>query len=127
MIAKGSHVCTQCGCAMKPKIGFRGSALLEVLLWAVPAMQLFGLIYTVWRCNTKVLRCTNCDSDRVVPIKSDSARPFLIGYDKIIAQPKPDEWFHLTNVAQFMVILVLFVTACFVFYLASSQFVKPVK
>lgn len=63
--------CTSCGSEGPSKVMTKGSILIEIVLWL---MFLFpGLVYSLWRLNTRYKACGTCESTALVPIDSPAA------------------------------------------------------
>lgn len=62
---KKELVCTVCGHAGKPKRITKGSFLIELVLWCFFIIP--GLIYSIWRMNSRHDACSQCGSTAIVP------------------------------------------------------------
>ena len=65
---KKTMICTKCGTAGPPQKTTKGSFLIEVLLWL--CFLLPGLLYSLWRLNTRKATCSGCGSGNLVPVDS---------------------------------------------------------
>ena len=70
----GMMVCTQCG-GTATENHTKGSFLIEVLLWFFFCVP--GVIYSIWRLNSRGKVCSDCKSDRLIPANSPAGRQLL--------------------------------------------------
>lgn len=68
------YVCALCGSAGSPKYRYRGSILIEIILWCFFLIP--GLIYSVWRQTSKEKVCRKCGSPSMIPANSPRGRQF---------------------------------------------------
>lgn len=54
----GKMVCPQCGTRGSPQRITKGSLLIEIILWICFIVP--GLIYSIWRMNTRYDACPSC-------------------------------------------------------------------
>jgi hypothetical protein len=67
--------CPQCGAVAKAQAATRGSRGIELLLWLCFIIP--GLIYTLWRANSKYQVCPSCGSAGLIPVTSPRAQADL--------------------------------------------------
>ncbi len=68
-------VCKQCGHYGRPERVTKGSIWIEVVLWL--AFLIPGLIYSIWRINTRHDACEKCGSTELLPIDSPLGRKLM--------------------------------------------------
>ncbi len=68
-------VCKQCGYYGKPERNTKGSIWIEVVLWL--CFLIPGLIYSIWRLNTRHDVCAKCGSVELLPIDSPLGRKLM--------------------------------------------------
>lgn len=61
-------VCKPCGHCGEPREKTEGSILIELILWICFLVP--GLIYSIWRHNTRHEVCAKCGSHDLVPVDS---------------------------------------------------------
>ena len=61
-------ICSNCGTLGKPKLITKGSLLIEIVLWL--CFLIPGLIYTIWRHNTRTKGCRSCGAENLIPLDS---------------------------------------------------------
>lgn len=71
----GDSVCKQCGHHGDPASETKGSFLIEVILWL--CFLIPGLIYSVWRLNTRHDVCAKCGSRDLIPIDTPMGRKLM--------------------------------------------------
>lgn len=71
----GDSVCKQCGHYGDPARETKGSFLIEVILWL--CLLIPGLIYSIWRINSRHDVCAKCGSRDLIPIDSPLARKLM--------------------------------------------------
>ena len=67
--------CQNCGHIGEPKRYIKGSVVTELLLWF--CFLLPGLIYSIWRANSRFKGCPNCEAPNMVPLNSPKAREMM--------------------------------------------------
>jgi len=67
------YTCMQCGYTGKAKRGYRGSAMIELILWLTFIIP--GIIYSAWRGSKIVHICPSCKGNDMIP--SDSPKAIL--------------------------------------------------
>lgn len=55
---KGNMVCPQCGTRGFPQTVTKGSLMIEIILWICFIVP--GLVYSIWRLNTRYEACPSC-------------------------------------------------------------------
>lgn len=70
-VSGGRLFCVSCGHEGPGKTFTRGSIFIEIVLWI--CFLIPGLIYSIWRQNSKVKICTNCGGKTLVPPNSPVA------------------------------------------------------
>ena len=65
---KKLFVCTTCGFKGYPKKKVKGSILTEIFLWIFFILP--GLIYSIWRLNSKTWVCPKCGNQTMIPADS---------------------------------------------------------
>ena len=78
MIPRGHRVCATCHAVAKPKLHTKGSLLIELILWLLLIVP--GLLYSLWRHNSRQKVCPECGSTELLPPQSPRAK-------KILAEP----------------------------------------
>ena len=63
--------CTSCGHEGPAKSVTRGSILIEIVLWLCFIVP--GLIYSLWRLNSKGKVCASCGHSTLIPTGSPAA------------------------------------------------------
>ena len=63
--------CLDCGHEGPVKNKAKGSMGVEIILWICFIIP--GLIYSIWRLNSKYQACTSCGSQKVIPANSPNA------------------------------------------------------
>lgn len=69
-------VCTQCGFVGKPKRAIKGNSAIEIILWLFFIVP--GLIYSIWRSNSRHKICPDCKSIALIPIDSPRAKKIML-------------------------------------------------
>lgn len=64
--------CKTCEAVALPRTRTKGSLLIEVILWLCFLVP--GLIYSVWRLNTRDHVCASCGSTELVPLDSPAGK-----------------------------------------------------
>ena len=59
-------ICSECGTLDKQHTVTKGSFIIEVVLWLCFIVP--GIIYSLWRINSRHSACSKCNSVRLVPI-----------------------------------------------------------
>jgi len=72
-------LCTTCGSQGIPSRAVRGSFLVEIILWLF--FLLPGIIYTLWRLNSRSLLCPKCHNSTMIPVDSPIAQKILNNQD----------------------------------------------
>lgn len=67
--------CTACGNVGHSVLVLKGSVATEFLLWIT--FLLPGIIYSIWRANSKHEACSACGSPQVIPVDSPMARKLM--------------------------------------------------
>lgn len=67
----GMRHCMTCGVDDRAKTITRGSTAIELILWLCFIVP--GLIYSIWRLNTRYEGCASCGAKTLVPMKSPAA------------------------------------------------------
>jgi hypothetical protein len=70
-----SVVCKQCGHYGEPERHTKGSIWIELVLWLCFIIP--GLIYSIWRLNTRANVCAKCGSTELLPIDSPLGRKLM--------------------------------------------------
>lgn len=70
--AKSARHCMTCGGEGQPRSAVKGSILIEIVLWLCFIVP--GLIYSLWRMNSRAGVCAACGSTTLVPVDSPSAQ-----------------------------------------------------
>lgn len=65
-------VCKTCECLGVPRRHTKGSLLIEIVLWLCFIIP--GLIYSIWRLNTRGDVCASCGSAELVPADSPAGK-----------------------------------------------------
>ena len=75
--AKGSSdkVCKACGFVGAPDTAVRGSLWIEIVLWLCFIIP--GLVYSLWRSNSRHDACRKCGSIEVIPADSPIGRKIV--------------------------------------------------
>lgn len=60
--------CKNCGSVTYPRRRYKGSLLIEVVLWLCFVIP--GLLYTLWRYGSSEMVCAKCGSSQLVPLDS---------------------------------------------------------
>lgn len=68
-------VCTSCGYVGRPRVVTKGSILIEIILWLCWLIP--GLIYSIWRHNTRYNACHSCQSATIIPASSPVGVKFV--------------------------------------------------
>ena len=76
-----SMYCTACGHEGETKITTKGSMGIEIVLWICFIAP--GIIYSLWRINSRHKTCSACGSSALVPKTS----PVAMAQKKRLAQP----------------------------------------
>lgn len=64
--------CPHCGVTGVPRTVVKGSTLAEILLWLAGLLP--GLIYSIWRLNSRHEACPSCHQAGMIPADSPRAR-----------------------------------------------------
>lgn len=71
MQAKASRHCMTCGSDGVPTSRVKGSLGIEIILWVCFLVP--GLIYSLWRMNSRHSVCASCAGTELVPMESPAA------------------------------------------------------
>jgi ssDNA-binding Zn-finger/Zn-ribbon topoisomerase 1 len=69
------YVCTECLTLSKPAQKTPGSILIEIVLWL--CFLIPGLIYSIWRLNSRHKMCPSCHQKTVIPATSPRGKKLL--------------------------------------------------
>ncbi len=69
--------CPHCGITGVPLTVVKGSTLAEILLWLAGLLP--GLIYSIWRLNSRHEACPSCHQAGMIPADSPRARELRAG------------------------------------------------
>ncbi len=75
---KKKKICTMCGTFESPKTMTKGSILIELVLWLCGLIP--GLIYSIWRHQTRVPVCSNCQSTAIIDINTPAGKKLYKEY-----------------------------------------------
>lgn len=78
----GAKHCLSCGHEGPTKKPTKGSFFIELILWLCFLVP--GLIYSIWRLNTRHEVCINCGGTSLVPLTSP-----ILAAAKLKANPEP--------------------------------------
>lgn len=67
----GQKHCMTCGSDAVPLVKTKGSIFIELILWLCFLVP--GLIYSIWRLNTRGEACPHCSGVLLVPTDSPAA------------------------------------------------------
>jgi len=65
---EAKFICKDCGFMGGTKKIIKGSILVELFLWLL--FLLPGIIYSIWRGNTRKKVCAKCGNSNIVPVDS---------------------------------------------------------
>lgn len=68
-------ICANCLAVGKPKNFIKGNFLTELVLWLLLIVP--GLLYSLWRLNTRAKVCRECGSDQIIPANSPRGKKLL--------------------------------------------------
>ncbi len=69
--SSNAKFCIQCGYEGPTKSRYRGSILIEIILWLCLIVP--GLIYSIWRHTSTADVCRACGAEGVIPVDSPVA------------------------------------------------------
>lgn len=72
---KKEMVCANCGYFGKNKVIYKGSDLMELLLWLCFLFP--GFFYSLWRICTKHKGCPNCGDKNMIPMDSPMGQKLI--------------------------------------------------
>lgn len=70
-----THICAQCGSQIQPVAAIKGSFAIELILWLCFLVP--GLIYSLWRMNSRYYACPVCKSPAFIPLGTPAANAML--------------------------------------------------
>lgn len=70
-----ARLCTACGLVVTPKRVMAGNTLAELVLWFAGLLP--GLIYSIWRLNSRHVACPSCGGRELLPPDSPRAKALL--------------------------------------------------
>jgi hypothetical protein len=82
-----TRLCSTCGHVAVPARKTRGSFGIELVLWL--CLLVPGLIYSIWRLNSRHDACAKCGATTLLPLDSPVARSFARANDLTLPTPKP--------------------------------------
>lgn len=65
-------ICSACGHRGPPKRITKGSLLIEIVLWLCFLVP--GIIYSLWRINSRFDACASCGATALIPVASPRGR-----------------------------------------------------
>lgn len=78
-------ICANCGYAGEMMQITKGSTLIELILWC--CIFIPGLIYSIWRLNTRHDGCPQCGSTNFVPLNSPRGKKLANEFGLTVATP----------------------------------------
>ena len=72
MMFNKTHICADCGSTIRPVKIWKGSFLLEVILFLCFIIP--GLIYSAWRLSATKMGCPLCKSVSVFPLSGPKGK-----------------------------------------------------
>ncbi|MEE8575430.1 MAG: hypothetical protein V3T30_08465 [Thermodesulfobacteriota bacterium] len=67
-MAMAKYVCPSCSHRGKPMLLRKGSRKTEIILWICGIVP--GILYSIWRYNTALPACPQCDQGVMISVKS---------------------------------------------------------
>jgi len=71
-ILTGKYICPNCGTQKPPKVAYKGSIFIEIILWLCFFVP--GLIYSIWRQTTTYTCCQACGHTGVIPLDTPNGQ-----------------------------------------------------